>query len=124
MKAIYDICAPAKLNLFLHVTGRRADGYHTLQSAFMLIDWCDTLHIENRSDGLISREDLACGPAQGSAGATPATLPADDLCVLAAKALRSAVGPQRATPGAHIGLMKRIPTQAGMGGGSSDAAPR
>ena len=42
MQALYDVAAPAKLNLFLHITGRRADGYHFLQSAFMLIDWCDT----------------------------------------------------------------------------------
>ncbi|RYF63361.1 MAG: 4-(cytidine 5'-diphospho)-2-C-methyl-D-erythritol kinase, partial [Comamonadaceae bacterium] len=49
MKALYDLPAPAKLNLFLHITGRRDDGYHLLQSAFMLIDWCDTLHIELRS---------------------------------------------------------------------------
>ena len=126
MKAIYDICAPAKLNLFLHVTGRRPDGYHTLQSVFMLIDWCDTLHIERRSDGQISREDLAAGSSQNTVGNSPleqtVELPADDLCVRAAKALRSAVGPHGATLGAHIGLVKRIPSQAGMGGGSSDAA--
>ena len=58
MQSLYDIPAPAKLNLFLHITGRRDDGYHLLQSAFMLIDWCDTLHFEVRSDGLVSREDL------------------------------------------------------------------
>lgn len=58
MQSLYDIPAPAKLNLFLHITGRRADGYHLLQSAFMLIDWCDTLHFELRVDGHISREDL------------------------------------------------------------------
>lgn len=46
MRSLYDVPAPAKLNLFLHITGRRADGYHLLQSAFMLIDWCDTLHFE------------------------------------------------------------------------------
>ena len=49
--AIHDVPAPAKLNLFLHVVGRRDDGYHLLQSVFMLIDWCDTLHFERRSDG-------------------------------------------------------------------------
>ena len=58
MRTIHDVPAPAKLNLFLHITGRRADGYHLLQSAFMLIDWCDTLHFERRDDGRISREDL------------------------------------------------------------------
>ena len=107
MKAFYDICAPAKLNLFLHITGRRSDGYHLLQSAFMLIDWHDTLHFELRSDGQLSREDLS----------TP--LPADDLVLRAARALQLA----SASPvGAHIGIEKRVPAQAGMGGGSSDAA--
>ena len=58
MQALYDVPAPAKLNLFLHVTGRRPDGYHLLQSVFMLIDWSDTLHFELRTDGAITREDL------------------------------------------------------------------
>jgi len=107
MKSLYDIAAPAKLNLFLHVTGRRSDGYHLLQSAFMLIDWHDTLHFELRSDGKISREDLS----------TP--LPADDLVVRAARALQAS---SASSLGAHIGIEKRIPAQAGMGGGSSDAA--
>ena len=107
MKAMYELAAPAKLNLFLHVVGRRADGYHLLQSAFMLIDWCDLLHVDLRADGKLSREDLG------------APLPADDLTLRAARALQSATG----TPlGAHIALDKRIPMQAGMGGGSSDAA--
>ena len=107
MQALYDVAAPAKLNLFLHITGRRADGYHFLQSAFMLIDWCDTLHFERRRDGQISREDLA------------GTLPQDDLIVRAARALQVASG---CPLGAHVGVVKRIPEQAGMGGGSSDAA--
>ena len=107
MKALYDISAPAKLNLFLHITGRRADGYHLLQSVFMLIDWCDTLHFELRADGRISREDLG------------RPLPVDDLVVRAARALKMASG---SPLGAHIGVEKRIPVQAGMGGGSSDAA--
>ncbi len=107
MKALFDIPAPAKLNLFLHITGRRDDGYHLLQSVFALIDWCDTLHFEVRQDGSLSREDLA------------AALPADDLVLRAARLLKVASG----TPlGAHIGIDKQIPTQAGMGGGSSDAA--
>jgi len=107
MKALYDLPAPAKLNLFLHITGRRADGYHLLQSVFMLIDWCDTLHVERRADGVITREDLT----------TP--LPADDLVVRAARALQA----EARTPlGAHIGVAKQVPAQAGMGGGSSDAA--
>ncbi|HQX58141.1 MAG: 4-(cytidine 5'-diphospho)-2-C-methyl-D-erythritol kinase [Rhodoferax sp.] len=107
MKFLYDVPAPAKLNLFLHVTGRRADGYHLLQTAMVLIDWCDTLHFELRAGGAISRQDLA----------TP--LPADDLTVRAARALQSATG---TTQGVHIQVDKRIPSQAGMGGGSSDAA--
>ena len=110
MKAIYDVPAPAKLNLFLHVTGRRPDGYHLLQSVFMLVDWADTLHFENRADGLLSREDLG------------APLPADDLILRAARALRQAGGPTAADRGAHIAIHKRIPSEAGLGGGSSDAA--
>jgi 4-diphosphocytidyl-2-C-methyl-D-erythritol kinase len=107
MKAIYDIPAPAKLNLFLHITGRRADGYHLLQSVFALVDWCDTLHVELRSGGGLTREDLG------------APLPADDLVLRAARLLQSATG----TPlGAHISIDKQIPAQAGLGGGSSDAA--
>ena len=100
--------APAKLNLFLHIVGRRADGYHLLQSVFMLIDWCDTLDFERRSGGHISRED-----------SVPGLLPEVDLCVRAARALQQATG---CTQGAHIRLNKSIPAEAGMGGGSSDAA--
>ena len=108
LRALYDIPAPAKLNLFLHITGRRPDGYHLLQSVFMLVDWCDRLSFERRSDGVIAREDLGAGG-----------LPADDLCVKAARALQAATGcPQ----GVQIGLEKRLPTEAGLGGGSSDAA--
>ena len=107
MKALFDVPAPAKLNLFLHVTGRREDGYHLLQSAFMLIDWCDTLHFERRSDGLVQRHDLATA------------LPADDLITHAAALLQQTTG---ISLGADISIDKRIPTQAGMGGGSSDAA--
>jgi 4-diphosphocytidyl-2-C-methyl-D-erythritol kinase len=107
MKSLYDITAPAKLNLFLHITGRRSDGYHLLQSVFMLIDWCDTLHFESRPDGKLSREDLS------------SPLPADDLILRAARALQQA---SNCILGAHIGIKKSIPAQAGMGGGSSDAA--
>ncbi len=107
MKALYDIAAPAKLNLFLHVTGRRPDGMHLLQSAFMLIDWRDTLHFELRANGALSREDLL------------EPLPADDLTLRAARALQAAAGSKH---GAHISVEKRVPAQAGMGGGSSDAA--
>ncbi len=107
MRALHDVPAPAKLNLFLHIVGRRADGYHLLQSAFMLIDWCDTLHFERRPAGRLSREDLTTA------------LPQDDLILRAARALQSATGTAH---GAHIAVGKRIPAQAGMGGGSSDAA--
>lgn len=111
MKAIYDVPAPAKLNLFLHITGRRPDGYHLIQSVFMLIDWCDTLHFELRRDGIITRADIGLANTE--------VLPADDLCMRAAKALQQASGSRL---GVHISLDKRIPSQAGMGGGSSDAA--
>ncbi len=114
LEAIYDVPAPAKLNLFLHITGRRADGYHLMQSVFMLIDWCDTLHFELRRDGTISRSDLSVAGAEDSG-----ILPAEDLTVRAARALQKATG---TALGVHIGLEKRIPSQAGMGGGSSDAA--
>ena len=107
MKALFDVPAPAKLNLFLHVIGRRADGYHLLQSVFMLIDWCDTLHFERRDDGRIVRHDLS------------APLPAEDLITRAAALLQQTTG---ARSGADISIDKRIPAQAGMGGGSSDAA--
>jgi 4-diphosphocytidyl-2-C-methyl-D-erythritol kinase len=107
LTALYDVPAPAKLNLFLHVVGRRPDGYHLLQSVFVLIDWCDTLHFERRSDGRLTRHDL--GPA----------LPADDLSLRAARALQQASG---CTLGADISVMKQVPWGAGLGGGSSDAA--
>lgn len=117
IEALFDVPAPAKLNLFLHITGRRPDGYHLMQSIFMLIDWCDTLHFERRADGHISRSDLPVGEV--APGLTAEALPEDDLCVRAAKALQAACGTRY---GVHIRLQKRVPSQAGMGGGSSDAA--
>ena len=108
MHSLYDVPAPAKLNLFLHITGRRPDGYHLLESVFMLIDWHDLLHFERSQSGQISREDLSGMP-----------LPADDLITRAARALQQATG---CTLGVHIGIHKNLPAQAGMGGGSSDAA--
>ena len=108
LQHLHDVPAPAKLNLFLHINGRRADGYHLLQSVFMLIDWCDTLHFDLRPDGAIQRVDLQ-----------PGQLPEVDLTVRAARALQQATG---CTLGAQITLDKSIPTEAGMGGGSSDAA--
>jgi 4-diphosphocytidyl-2-C-methyl-D-erythritol kinase len=107
MRSLHHVLAPAKLNLFLHITGRRDDGYHLLQSVFMLIDWCDTLHFDVRDDGVIEREDLTVA------------LPADDLVMRAAQSLQRASGTRL---GAHIAIEKHIPAQAGMGGGSSDAA--
>lgn len=107
LKALYDIPAPAKLNLFLHVTGRRDDGYHLLQSVFQLIDWADRLHVERRDDGRLQRHDL--GPK----------LPDDDLCLRAARALQQASG---TAFGADLSVDKQLPWGAGMGGGSSDAA--
>ena len=108
MHSLYDVPAPAKLNLFLHITGRRPDGYHLLESVFMLIDWHDVLHFERSPSNQISREDL-----------NGVTLPPDDLITRAARALQQATG---CTQGAHIGIQKNLPAQAGMGGGSSDAA--
>jgi 4-diphosphocytidyl-2-C-methyl-D-erythritol kinase len=107
MNALYDVLAPAKVNAFLHIVGRRADGYHLLQSLFVLIDWADTLHFERRADGALRRHDLG------------AALPADDLTLRAARALQQASG---CTDGADIHVDKRVPWGAGLGGGSSDAA--
>ena len=88
--AFHDLPAPAKLNLFLHIVGRRADGYHLLQSVFVLLDWADTLHFELRRDGAMSREDLG------------AALPPDDLCLKAARALQAAAGVKH--QGVHIAM--------------------
>ncbi|HWM69393.1 MAG TPA: 4-(cytidine 5'-diphospho)-2-C-methyl-D-erythritol kinase [Steroidobacteraceae bacterium] len=100
--------APAKLNLFLHVTGRRPDGYHELQTVFQLIDLCDTIAISVREDGRIERPD---GP--------PGVDPEADLTVRAARALQQATG---CPLGATLRVRKRIPMGGGLGGGSSDAA--
>ncbi|THT99901.1 4-(cytidine 5'-diphospho)-2-C-methyl-D-erythritol kinase [Lampropedia puyangensis] len=103
-----NVLAPAKLNLFLHITGVREDGYHLLQSAFVMIDWCDVLHFEVRTNSsAITREDIT------------QPLPAEDLIVRAARLLQQAAGVVR---GVHIRIEKNIPAEAGLGGGSSDAA--
>ncbi len=107
LDAIYDVAAPAKINLFLHVVGRRPDGYHLLKSVFVLIDWCDTLHFERRSDAQLARHDLA------------APQPAEDLGLRAARALHAASG---TAFGVDISIAKHVPWGAGLGGGSSDAA--
>ncbi len=104
----HSLPAPAKLNLFLHVTGRRADGYHELQTLFRLLDHGDTVHLEVRNDGAIVREN-----------ALPGVAPGQDLTVRAALALQAASGCRL---GATIGLTKRLPMGGGLGGGSSDAA--
>jgi 4-diphosphocytidyl-2-C-methyl-D-erythritol kinase len=107
LKSLHHVPAPAKLNLFLHITGRRTDGYHLLQSVFMLIDWWDILHFDSLPGGKLQRIDLSH------------SLPEDDLCLRAARLLQQTSG----TPhGARISIDKRLPAQAGMGGGSSDAA--
>jgi 4-diphosphocytidyl-2-C-methyl-D-erythritol kinase len=108
MSAATSWPAPAKLNLFLHVTGRRSDGYHDLQTVFQLIDLADDIHIEVRPDGVIERH------------AGPEGVPAEaDLVVRAARALQAA-HPTRL--GATLSVTKRIPMGGGLGGGSSDAA--
>ena len=100
--------APAKLNLFLHVVGRRADGYHLLQTLFRFIDLHDTLHFTRRDDGRVIRLNALAGVADE-----------DDLCVRAARLLQHETG---CTLGVDIALEKCIPMGGGLGGGSSDAA--
>ncbi|TNC99656.1 MAG: 4-diphosphocytidyl-2-C-methyl-D-erythritol kinase [Gallionellaceae bacterium] len=100
--------APAKLNLFLHVTGRRADGYHLLQTLFRFIDLNDTLHFTVREDGEVRRVNALEGVP-----------PEQDLCVRAARLLQQETGCKQ---GVDIELEKRIPMGGGLGGGSSDAA--
>ena len=101
--------APAKLNLFLHITGRRPDGYHLLQSVFRLLDWGDTVHLRVRGDGVIRRVGES----------VPGVAEADDLLVRAANLLKTA---SNSAKGADIAIEKRIPAGGGFGGGSSDAA--
>jgi 4-diphosphocytidyl-2-C-methyl-D-erythritol kinase len=101
--------APAKLNLFLRITGRRDDGYHELQTVFRLLDWGDTVFLRLRGDGVVARM------GEGAAGVAEA----DDLLVRAAKLLRFE---SKCGQGVDIGVEKRIPMGGGFGGGSSDAA--
>jgi len=100
--------APAKINLFLHITGRRTDGYHLLQSVFSLIDLYDTVFLKVRDDGQVHRvtENANVPPEQ-------------DLCIKAAKLLQAHCN---CSLGADVGLIKNIPMGGGLGGGSSDAA--
>ena len=104
----HDYPAPAKLNLFLHVIGRRADGYHLLQSLFRLVDRGDTLRFSPRADGRILRVRALAGVSEQS-----------DLCLRAARLLQEASG---CAQGVEIELGKRLPLGGGLGGGSSDAA--
>ena len=108
MNTQHSFPAPAKLNLFLHVVGRRPDGYHLLQSVFRLIDRHDTLHLSPNQDGRIRRmQDVAGVPEE------------QDLCIRAAKLLQAHTGTSQ---GVDIRLDKRLPMGGGLGGGSSDAA--
>jgi 4-diphosphocytidyl-2-C-methyl-D-erythritol kinase len=100
--------APAKINLFLHIVGRRSDGYHLLESAMAMVAFGDTISLTLRTDGVIEM-----------ASPTPGVNPEDDLCVRAARALQQATA---CTLGVTIRIVKRIPMGAGLGGGSSDAA--
>jgi 4-diphosphocytidyl-2-C-methyl-D-erythritol kinase len=100
--------APAKLNLMLHVVGRRPDGYHELQTVFQLVDLRDRITIQVRDDGVINRGSGPAGVAE-----------ADDLAVRAARALQAASGTRL---GADLSIRKAIPVGGGLGGGSSDAA--
>ena len=100
--------APAKLNLFLHVVGRRADGYHLLQTLFRFIDFGDTLHFTPREDGVVRRVSVLDGVPEEQ-----------DLCVRAARLLQQECG---CPLGVDIALEKRIPLGGGLGGGSSNAA--
>jgi 4-diphosphocytidyl-2-C-methyl-D-erythritol kinase len=104
--------APAKINRFLHITGRRPDGYHELQTLFQFLDWGDELEIALRQDGLIQR-------SHGDAALAAELAVEEDLSLRAARALQSATGCRL---GADIAVHKRIPLGAGLGGGSSDAA--
>jgi 4-diphosphocytidyl-2-C-methyl-D-erythritol kinase len=101
--------APGKLNLFLHVVGRRPDGYHLLQTAFQFIDLCDEIRFQVRPGGIIER-----------IGGLPGVPPQEDLAVRAARLLQTQATGR--IPGVAIEVVKRLPAQAGLGGGSSDAA--
>ncbi|MDH3514918.1 MAG: 4-(cytidine 5'-diphospho)-2-C-methyl-D-erythritol kinase [Gammaproteobacteria bacterium] len=100
--------APAKLNLFLHITGRRPDGYHTLQTVFQFLDHADALTFDVTDDGLITRANPIGGISEDR-----------DLTLRAARLLKASCG---VTQGAQIRLTKRLPVGGGLGGGSSDAA--
>jgi 4-diphosphocytidyl-2-C-methyl-D-erythritol kinase len=107
-ESLRDCLAPAKLNLFLHITGRRPDGYHALQTVFQLLDWGDRLHFTRRDDGVVTRKTEVPGVPE-----------AQDLVVRAARLLQEHA---HSPFGVDIEIEKRLPMGAGLGGGSSDAA--
>ena len=108
MPDFQSFLAPAKINLFLHITGQRADGYHTLQSVFQLLDFYDTLQIKiESSPDIVRMNDISGVPAS------------QDICTLAALALQQHTGCKM---GVQYELTKQIPMGGGLGGGSSDAA--
>jgi 4-diphosphocytidyl-2-C-methyl-D-erythritol kinase len=108
MPSLHDCPAPAKLNLFLHIVGRRADGYHLLQTVFQLLDYGDLLHFDVRADSVIRRVNDVPGVPEDA-----------DLVVRAARLLQATVS---GLPGANIRVEKHLPMGGGLGGGSSDAA--
>ncbi len=108
MKGFQSFLAPAKINLFLHITGQRADGYHLLQTVFCLLDFYDTIHLKPTSNTLIKRVNEVTGVPEDQ-----------DLCIRAAKLLQQYT---KCTMGVEIAVEKNIPMGGGLGGGSSDAA--
>lgn len=108
MSGLQTYPAPAKLNLFLHIVGRRQDGYHLLQSVFRFLDYADSLSFRARDDGVIKRDYTLAGVPEE-----------DDLCVQAAKLLQRMADTRL---GVEITLEKKLPLGGGLGGGSSDAA--
>lgn len=108
MNHSYQFSAPAKINLFLHITGQRQDGYHLLQTVFQLLDYGDTITLTPTESNIIKRQQAVAGIPES-----------DDLCILAAKALQQA---SHCSKGVKISVDKKIPMGGGLGGGSSDAA--
>lgn len=108
MQDFQPFLAPAKINLFLHIVGKRADGYHLLQTVFRLLDFYDTIHLKPTKDGNIKRSNEVAGVPE-----------MQDLCIRAAKLLQEHT---QSKAGVEILVEKRIPMGGGLGGGSSDAA--
>ena len=108
MQGFQSFLAPAKINLFLHITGQRADGYHLLQTVFRLLDFYDIIHLKPTSNSLVKRFNEILGVPE-----------AEDLCIRAAKLLQQYT---KCGMGVEIAIQKNIPMGGGLGGGSSDAA--